>query len=60
MRNNNGSSLPSQEPEKRYDGWLRWLRSNKQSRKDSPITRPVEQGVDLRNESTGEECNSGR
>jgi len=60
MRDNNGSSLPSQEPEEGYDGWMRWLRSNKQNRKGLPITPSVEQGVDQGKESTGEESNSGR
>jgi len=60
MLDNIGSSLSSEEPEEGYDGWMRWLRSNKQNRKGSPITQPVEQGVDQRKESTGEESNSDR
>jgi hypothetical protein len=60
MRDNNGSSLPSREPEKGYDGWMKWLRSSKQNRKNSPITPSVEQGVDQGKESIGEESNSDR
>jgi Zn-finger domain-containing protein len=36
--NTRGGSPLFQEQEEGYDGWVRWLRSNKHSRKDFPIT----------------------